>query len=51
MARTGHVPALSMEIVDREAAPTGIGEPPTPVVATALTNVRALPITRSGFSA
>jgi isoquinoline 1-oxidoreductase beta subunit len=56
--RIGQMPPVEVHILPSTEAPTGVGEPATPVIAPALANalaaltgepVRALPLSRSGL--
>jgi isoquinoline 1-oxidoreductase beta subunit len=59
MLRINKMPLVNVAIMPSEKTPAGVGEPPVPPVAPALTNaifaatgtrVRELPIRRAGFS-
>lgn len=59
MLRLSHMPEVNVRIVESDAPPTGIGEPPTPPIAPALANaifaatgerVRSLPLSAQGYS-
>jgi isoquinoline 1-oxidoreductase beta subunit len=59
LLRMEKMPKVNVEIIESSASPTGIGEPPTPVVAPALTNAifaatgtreRDLPLSAKGYS-
>ena len=58
LLRLDKMPVVKVELIDSAAPPTGIGEPPTPVVAPALANaifaatgkrVRELPLSAQGY--
>lgn len=58
LLRLDKMPVVRVDIIDSSESPTGIGEPPTPVVAPALTNaifaasgerVRELPLSSQGY--
>jgi isoquinoline 1-oxidoreductase subunit beta len=59
LLRFDQMPVINVEIIDSNEPPTGVGEPPTPVVAPALTNaifaatgkrVRDLPLSAQGYT-
>ena len=59
MIRMQHMPAVDVHIVNSDAAPSGVGEPPTAPIAAAITNalfdatgerVRTLPLASAGWS-